>query len=1628
MRKHLYLFCLVTLWSAAFAQSKRLLLHNATYSVEAINNDQIIAASLLGYDAETERNYGILVLKSSPSPDFLNRLKQADVVLYEALPESAYLIGVPQVVLKRLLTWPEIQNFIEQPKASKFSKRLAASDYPNWMWMSTNIAEFRVHAVADAYLDKVEMAFEKLGFSIKTADRQYGTYTLHGALSQIEPLRELPQIIYIQEAEEPGEPENHNGRAMHRINAIQPNIQTGYNGQGIVVALGDDGAIGPHIDYEGRLISRSGPSGGNHGDHVAGTIFGAGNRDPRGTGMAPGAQIIYYDYPDNISNADNDYVQDQVRITSSSYSNGCNAGYTSFTNQVDRDSRDNLGLLHVFSAGNNGTQNCGFGAGNGWGNITGGHKMGKNVIAVANVTSTDQIANSSSRGPANDGRVKPEISAIGTDVYSTYDPHTYGNSTGTSMACPGVSGALAVMYSAYQQNYNALPDGGLMKAIALNTAQDLGNPGPDFLFGYGRLHLRHAIQVIEDGMFIKDSVISGQQRNFNIQVPSGIAELKALVYWVDPAASPIAQKALVNNLDMVMSGPGGSWQPWVLNPSPNVAALSSPAVRATDSLNNQEQITLTNPTSGNYTLNITGSSVLSGGQVFYVTWILVPDQIVVDWPLENAVLVPGRNEIIRWDAPSGTSTFNVEFSLNGGQTWNTINANLAGSARTVSWTPPFSTTGEARIRVSRGSASAQTGNFNLIGRPGNFQIDYVCPDSLRLSWTPVLNATHYDVFVLGSMYMDSLTTVNTNQAVISGLPITQDHWFSVRARRDSTVVGERVQAILKNSGSNNCILNYDLAAFKLASPQSGTPTCQSNNLSPKIEVLNQGLQAINGFSANLEFNVSGGGTLAFNQSFGDTVFPNQSKILSFTNLLNLPAGLHSYRLIIQVNNDQNAYNDTLMGQVEIFNSGPLQTLPGGENFDGMNTCATSTDCELTSCSLSNGWFNLGNGQGDDIDWRVHVGSTATTNTGPTGGQGGGGSQYLYLESSGGCNFAEAILVSPCIDLNNSISPIFSFWYHMYGANMGNLRVEVLADGEVYPNVFPVINGNQGNQWLQGIVDLSPFVNKIINLRIIGTTGSGFTSDLAIDQMEWRENNAAPTASLGIPTQAACTGQAIDFEDLSTFAPNQWLWKFSPNTVSFVNNTSAQSQNPSVVFNQVGTYSIKLIASNVFGSDSVEVPNAIVISNGMAPAVSENFESNTSVFPPQGFELINPDADQTWRAVSVVGSQGLSSRTAQIPYFNYNAAGEVDQLISQKINLSGINNVQLYFDVSYARYSASFQDGLKVYISDDCGMTYAHLVYDKLGSDLATVSDQTTAFSPQAASDWRTEIIDLSPYSGSIIRIAFEGLNGYGNNLYLDNIRIIDSTTTAPFGTAIILNQANLCVGQSLQASTNAQTGVNYSWDFGLGANPNSATGPGPHSVSFATTGNRQIVLQAFNAGGQEVISNQVMVSALPVSQFNSIPGFNALQMQFNNLSQGAPFSLVSWSFGDGNTSNQNNPIHTYANGGNYSVKLKIENGCSTDSLEQNVYVSGLSVNQPQNLNWLLLPNPNNGKFGVQIPEGELITAWRIVDLLGREVMQSEKTMGAQDWLEFDISALENGVYMLEWNSIKGKQNHLIQKL
>lgn len=206
----------------------------------------------------------------------------------------------------------------------------------------------------------------------------------------------------------------------------------------------------------------------------------------------------------------------------------------------------------------------------------------------------------------------------------------------------------------------------------------------------------------------------------------------------------------------------------------------------------------------------------------------------------------------------------------------------------------------------------------------------------------------------------------------------------------------------------------------------------------------------------------------------------------------------NYTVTLTASNAHGADSQTQTAYLSVL--GTPQALPASQDFDGMSTCGISPDCGTTVCTLVGGWKNEENGVADNIDWRLNSGGTGTVNTGPAGDATSGTGNYLYLEASGFCSFQSASLVSPCFDLRNVNDPELSFAYHMFGLTMGELHLDILSNGQWINDFMPAISGSQSNSWQTQVVNLSAFAGSVINVRFRGVTGSGFYSDMALDDI------------------------------------------------------------------------------------------------------------------------------------------------------------------------------------------------------------------------------------------------------------------------------------------------------------------------------------------------------------------------------------------------------------------------------------------------------------------------------------------------------------------------------------------------
>lgn len=1211
------------LCSHALLAQSTLKLRSGSFILPQSDSKQLLPDEVSTWPSDAGHSYGIVELAQMPTLEDRASLEENGITILEFLQGRSFLISVRTGAMLNSLNafgvvavngWQPEMKFIGKETAPAIAKSSGDKVLVNLHYFPVSGKE-RLKGMLPS------------GATLVDERPTYGFITVETVAQKVNELTALSSVKFIDWKYDYGEAENYTSRTGHRINYLSPENTNGlnYDGSGINVMLQDDGFIGPHVDFQGRILAQYWqPSLGDHGDHVGGTIAGAGNINPYTEGQAKGANLyVYKAAPEyqGFDSIDIHYNTKDVLITSTSYSNGCNAGYTALAQEMDDQVFNMESLMHVFSAGNSGTSDCGYGASAVWGNITGGHKIGKNVIAVGNLLETDVISNSSSRGPAADGRLKPDLCTKGTSVYSTTDPNDYTTKSGTSMSCPGVSGAMAVLYEAYQDINGTLPPAGLAKAAMLNTSDDLGNVGPDFIYGWGRLNARKAYETFNNNYIITGSITDQGNNQHTITVPSDIARLKVMVYWTDPEASVGSTINLVNDLDMTMTDPSNNTHlRWTLDPTPNDVNLSTPAAEGPDHLNNMEQIVIDNPASGSYTINLNGFNVPVGPQEYFLVYWLEPKEITITYPAGGESYTPFVDEFIRWDAPATSGTYTIEYTEDG-ITWFTLSTAVPGDASHYDWgNVPNVTTPDARVRItdSQSGLTATSEPFHIMRTPTGLTVDYSCPDSIGLSWNSLNVADEFDVYQLGVKYMDVIGTSPINEFVdYNSNPFSDDVWYSVSARNNNGAKGKRANAINKPGGIFNCILPLDLGLDAMIPNGGAFYGCHSDTgYAIGFTVSNSGTTPISSFVADL---TSAGGQ-SMTETYTASIAPGASADFFFPTNLNITGSIEEVSIVISLIGDANVYNDTIVAYFEEINE-PAVLPQWREDFETFNSCSTESTCELVVCDLIDGWHNEENTLVDDIDWRVNNGDTPSDQTGPSfdHNPGTAAGNYLYLEASGNCTFQTALVVSPCIDLVMAQSAELTFWFHMFGSEMGTLSVDVFDGQQWNLDAMPILSGNEGNVWQPVTVDLSSFVGNVINIRFRGTIGNGFRSDMAIDDISVL---APPVANFSFTINQPTD---VLYTDLSVYADTM--------AFSLGDGVTLDSVPGVYTYAQITSYIVQQIVSNEVASDT-----AIQIIQGLG--INDLQANGINLFPNPASESFVIEQQKTaLNSVRIYDSSG-----------------------------------------------------------------------------------------------------------------------------------------------------------------------------------------------------------------------------------------------------------------------------------------------------------------------------------------------------------------------------------------------------
>jgi PKD repeat protein len=359
-----------------------------------------------------------------------------------------------------------------------------------------------------------------------------------------------------------------------------------------------------------------------------------------------------------------------------------------------------------------------------------------------------------------------------------------------------------------------------------------------------------------------------------------------------------------------------------------------------------------------------------------------------------------------------------------------------------------------------------------------------------------------------------------------------------------------------------------------------------------------------------------------------------------------------------------------------------------------------------------------------------------------GGCGGNGDQVSDTPPTGQANFGCNLNLLACDNTTKAMIENYMDYSDGNCQNMFTAKQKARMDGVLASSRATIISS--------------------ANLAATGVDGNG-------------PPTCAPIVDFYAPITAGCTGANFSFTDLSyNGVITNWNWTFNGASVP----TSITENPNNVSWSTPGTYNVTLVASNTSGNNAKTRTNYITIYPLIAVdklPVFEGFESTN--ITTDGWAIDNGGASATWFRNTSSKHSGAAS--FEINHYTGTTSGDVDAFYSKSYNFTNISKPVITFYTAYAQKASGVNDLLKLYISTDCGQTW-QAKWTKSGSTLAGGTAITgNSFVPTAA-DWKLQTLDLSSYAGEPnMRFRFESLSREGNNLYIDDINIINTASGIP---------------------------------------------------------------------------------------------------------------------------------------------------------------------------------------------------------------------------------------------------------
>ncbi len=649
-----------------------------------LGEPQLPADLTFGTRDTAEFGYFLVQSDSPITGEWKQSLESAGATLYGYIPDHAFIVGLDSQAQSRVQALPDVRWMGHFHPAYKICPMIGLHELG-----PRRLADPFRTLLVEVFEDPhgVAEAIRHMGGQVpEIHDEVHMRRLMVQAPEELIPdLARMPQIWWIEERPE-YRTWNHVTKWVVQSNSsgATPLWDHGINGEGQIATVMDSG-----VDYNScwfRDVGNAPPgpdhrkvidyslTGGQpydgcdpgHGTHVAGTMAGdqsfinPGNYDHNG--MAYKAKFTVQDVgeddswscmtgavsiPSNLYGAFVASYNLNARVHTNSWGSTSNT-YDAMSRDVDRAMWDNKEFLIVFAAGNSGPGSS----------TVGTPGTAKNCVTVGSTRQApqqDTMAGYSSRGPAADGRLKPTMTAPGgespTFIHSAKN-HT-GNPPsptcnvqgspfqGTSMATPAVAGMALNVRQYFEDGYYPLgepggdpitPSAALVKSVLISGTADMGTPDiPNNNEGWGRMLMDNSLYFSGDTreLMVEDvtpGLTTGQVWSHEFEIDSSAEPLVITLVWTDYPGATGSGIKLVNNLDLLVTAPGGQqYKGNVFSGGFSVTGGSH------DNLNVEEGVRVNSPQTGVWTIQVTGQNVPQGPQPFAVSM----NGAFANWPEED---------------------------------------------------------------------------------------------------------------------------------------------------------------------------------------------------------------------------------------------------------------------------------------------------------------------------------------------------------------------------------------------------------------------------------------------------------------------------------------------------------------------------------------------------------------------------------------------------------------------------------------------------------------------------------------------------------------------------------------------------------------------------------------------------------------------------------------------------------------------------------------------------------------------------------------------------------------------------------------------------------------------------------